>query len=44
MLLKKRPQALLFDLDGTLADTILQLAKAAKSTLCALGLKKGRLR
>lgn len=43
MLLKKRPQALLFDLDGTLADTILQLAKAAKSTACALGLKEPSL-
>ncbi len=39
MLLYKKPQALLFDLDGTLADTIGQLAKAAQKTAEALGIK-----
>ena len=36
MLLCKKPQALLFDLDGTLSDTICQLAKAAPKTADAL--------
>ena len=38
MLLTHKPQALLFDLDGTLADTIPQLAKAARRTAEALGI------
>ncbi len=38
MMLTKKPQALLFDLDGTLADTICQLAKAAQKTAEALGI------
>ena len=33
------PQALLFDLDGTLADTIVQLAKAARATASKLNLQ-----
>ncbi len=33
------PKAMLFDLDGTLADTIAQLAKAANASIEALGLK-----
>ncbi|WP_406018625.1 HAD hydrolase-like protein, partial [Succinivibrio sp.] len=36
--LKSLPEALLFDLDGTLADTIVQLAKAASASAVALGL------
>ena len=36
--LKSLPEALLFDLDGTLADTIVQLAKAARASAVALGL------
>ena len=31
-------QAILFDLDGTLADTVLQLAKAASESACAIGI------
>ncbi|WP_031490980.1 HAD-IA family hydrolase [Succinivibrio dextrinosolvens] len=36
--LKSLPEALLFDLDGTLADTIVQLAKAARASAVSLGL------
>ncbi|MGN1281565.1 MAG: HAD-IA family hydrolase [Succinivibrio sp.] len=35
--LTKKPEAILFDLDGTLADTILQLAKAAFASARELG-------
>ena len=31
-------EALLFDLDGTLADTVVQLAKASKQAVEAIGL------
>ena len=36
--LKSLPEALLFDLDGTLADTIVQLVKAARASAVSLGL------
>ncbi len=36
--LNSLPEALLFDLDGTLADTIVQLAKAARASAVSLGL------
>lgn len=34
----KKPEAILFDLDGTLADTIVQLAKAASASALELGI------
>ena len=33
----KKPEALFFDLDGTLIDTIAQLSKAAQKTALSIG-------
>ncbi len=40
MKMEKRPKALIFDLDGTLADTLPQLAKAACAACMECGIKE----